>query len=128
MLQIAGLGEKKVSFLAKSEAQEIYKELVIAFPKLSTAGGFELMRVAEGGSKQLNVIAAPESGYTVSYLKAVIHHAKIYTRPLQQALSLDPVKEEVTIMFFFFLTKNMKLYQNNFFPIRLLLNLQRKHA
>lgn len=98
-LQIAGLGEKKVSILAFSEAQEIYEELVVAFPKLSGAGGFELLRVPEGGSKQLDVIAAPESGYTVSYLKAVIHHAKIYIRPLQCDLSLDPVKEEVDIMY-----------------------------
>ena len=52
------------------------------------------MRVPEGGKKVLDVIASPESGYTVSYLKAVIHHAKIYVRPLQQGLSLDPVEQQ----------------------------------
>ena len=95
ILQIAGLGEKRISLFASSEAHEIYQELLVAFPKLSEAGGFELLRVPEGGGKQLDVIAAPESGYSVSYLKAVIHHAKIYIRPLQQDLSLDPIKEEV---------------------------------
>ena len=63
--------------------------------KLSEAGGFELLRVPEGGWKQLDVIAAPESGYTVSYLRAVVHHAKIYIRPMQRNLSLDTVKGEV---------------------------------
>ena len=28
-------------------------------------GGFELLRVPEGGGKQLDVIASPESGYSV---------------------------------------------------------------
>ena len=108
LLQIAGLGEKRVTILANSEAPEVYEELVVAFPKLSNAGGFELMRVPEGGSKQLEVIAAPETGYTVSYLKAVIHHAKIYIRPLQRDLCLEPVKETVrnTLRYWYVLILN----------------------
>ena len=94
-LQIAGLGEKKISFCAFGDAQDIYDELLFQFPKLSKAGGLELLRVPEGGGKQLDVIAAPDSGYTVSYLRAVVHHAKIFIRPMQRNLSLDPVKEEV---------------------------------
>ncbi len=84
LLQIAGLGEKKMVLLADSEAKEIYDELVTVFPKLAGAGGFELLRIPEGGSKQLDVIAAPESGYTIPYLKAVIpkyiygHYNKTY--------------------------------------------------
>ena len=53
------------------------------------------MRVPEGG-KQLDIIASPESGYTVSYLRAVVHHAKIYIRPMQKNLSLEPIKEPVS--------------------------------
>ena len=49
-----------------ADAQEIYEELAFQFPKLSQSGGFELLRVPEGG-KNLDVIA---SGYTVSYLRA----------------------------------------------------------
>ena len=94
-LQIAGLEEKKITFCSYSDAQEIYQELLYNFPKLSEAGGFELLRAAEGGVKQLDVIVAPDSGYSVSYLRAVVHHAKIYIRPMQRNLSLDPVKEEV---------------------------------
>ena len=91
LLQIAALGEKKISFCAFADAQDIYHELLFQFPKLSEAGGFELLRSPEGGGKQLDVIAAPESGYTVAYLRA---------RPMQRELCLDPVKEEVSMFIF----------------------------
>ena len=58
-------------------------------------GDLSSYRYLKAGGKQLDVIAAPDSGYTVSYLRAVVHHAKIYIRPMQRNLSLDPVKEEV---------------------------------
>ena len=85
-LQIAGLGEKKITLNAYAEAQDIYLQLSITFPKLSNAGGFELLRIPEGGGKVLDVIAAPESGYTVSYLRAVVHHAKILYQTTSIAL------------------------------------------
>ena len=94
-LQKAGLGEKNISFCAFGDAQDIYDELLFQFPKLCEAGGLELRRIPEGGGKELDVIAAPDSGYTVSYLRAVVHHAKIYIRLMQRNLSLDPVKEDV---------------------------------
>ena len=51
------------------------------------------------GGKQLDIIAAPDSGYTVAYLRAVVHHAKMYIRPMQRNLSLDPVKDEVGVCY-----------------------------
>ena len=78
--------------LADAGVSEIYSELSFHFSNLSTAGGFELMRTPEGGGKILDVIASPESGYNVPYLKAVVHQAKIYIQPLQQ----NPVLEEVS--------------------------------
>ena len=96
-LQMAGLGEKKITLTAFGDAQDIYHELLFQFPKLSQAGGFELLRTPEGGGRQLDVIAAPESGYTVTYLRAVVHNAKIYIRPMQRDLGLEPVKEEVSV-------------------------------
>ena len=95
-LQIAGLGEKKICLNAYSEAHDIYSELSFHFPKLCDAGGFELLRIPEGGGKLLDIIAAPDNGYSVSYLKAVVHHAKIYIRPLQRNLSVEPVTEEAS--------------------------------
>ena len=98
-LQLAGLGEKKVTLLADSDGQDIYSELCFQFPSLRDGGGFELLRVPEGG-KHLEVIVAPASGYTVPYLRAVVHHAKVFVRPMQQDLSLDPVQEEVILLNF----------------------------
>ncbi len=76
---------------------EIYQELSHHFPRLRDGGGFELMRVPECGGRQLDTIAAPECGYSVPYLKAVVHHAKIFIRPLQKDLCLDPIKHEVSL-------------------------------
>ena len=67
-----------------------YDELNYKFPKLCTSGGFELLRVPDGG-KRLDIIAAPETGYNIEYLRAVVHHAKFYIRPLQNDLSLNPI-------------------------------------
>ena len=68
---------------------EIYDELLFQYPKLKDSGGFELLRVREGGGKRLQVIACPPKGYTVSYLRAVVHHATVYIRPLQRDLCLE---------------------------------------
>ena len=56
------------------------------------------MRAQDGGSKLLNVIPVPPNGYTSSFLKKVVHCAKVYIRPLQKDLSLDPATDEVYIM------------------------------
>ena len=84
ILQTAGLGEKRIALDLHSEGWEIYEELQFNFPKLKEAGGFELLRVPECGGKSLQMVAMPETGYTVEYLKAVVHNAKIYLRPLQK--------------------------------------------
>ena len=59
-------------------------------------GGFELLRVMEGGGKSLEVIQMPEAGYTPEYLKAVIHHAKIFIQPLQKTLYVQPQNTAVS--------------------------------
>ena len=61
-LQIAGLGEKRITLSTYADAQENYDELVFQFSKLSTTGGFELLRVPEGG-KQLDIIASRVGRY-----------------------------------------------------------------
>ena len=86
LLKIAGLGEKKISLCAFADAQDIYHKLLFRFPKLSEAGGFELLKSPEGGGKHLDIIAAPESGYSVAYLRAVVHHTKIFIRPMKRSL------------------------------------------
>ena len=88
-LLLAGLGEKKITFDEYCNHQEINSELTFQYPKLADAGGFELLRVPEGGGKVLQEIAIPQSGYTIPYLRAVVHHAVVYIRPLQRHLSTN---------------------------------------
>ena len=95
-LQIAGLGEKKISLDIHADAHDVYEELMCQFPKLLDGGGFELLRINDrGAGKMLEVISAPDSGYSVLFLKAVMQQAKIFIRPLQKDLSCSPSKEEV---------------------------------
>ena len=95
-LKLAGLGERRFAVDAKANAQELYDELEFQFPKLKDGGGFELLRASEGGWKGLEVIDIPSGGYTCDYLKAVVHSAKLYIRPLQTNLSLEPCNPDVS--------------------------------
>jgi len=95
-LQLADLGEKRMSILIDSDSGSIYNELYFHFPKLKNGSGFEMLRVADHGSKSLQVLAAPTSGYTVPYLRAVVHGTKIYLRPLQRNLDSDLCSDEVS--------------------------------
>ncbi len=75
-LQAACLGEEK-------KAWEVL-QLEENFPKLSGCGGYEFLPCLEGGGKTLQRIAMPRNGYTLKYLRCVVHHAKIYIRPIQK--------------------------------------------
>jgi hypothetical protein len=90
---MAGLGEKKISMPECSDGYNIHSELTANFPKLKVSGGYDLLRLQEGGGKQLDIIACPQSGYSVSFLKAVIHCTKIFIRPLQKDLPLDVIDD-----------------------------------
>ena len=94
---MAGLGEESVSLDLLAEAWEINEELCFQFPKFKKAGVHELLRLFESGGKFLDVITMPKGGYTTSYLKAVVYHAKIYIRPLQWELNLCEVNDKVNL-------------------------------
>ena len=87
MLQLSGLGERKINFCLDADNQEIY-EILSTFPKLRGGGGFEMLRVSEGGGRVLRVIACPQNGYSVPYLSAVVHNAKVYRVPYKKILIL----------------------------------------
>ena len=95
-LKLAGLGEKIFKVNVASTAQEFRDQLQQEYPKLMDGGGFELLRIMEGGGKGLEDIQMPEAGYTPEYLKAVIHHAKIFVRPLQKNLDVQPQNTAVS--------------------------------
>ena len=73
------------------DSSDFYDSIIRAYPKLSSGGGFELLRSCDGNIKELAVIPPPSGGYTVSYLKSIMAQAKVYIRPLQRNLSLEVV-------------------------------------
>ena len=92
-LQLAGLGERRFSLFLYGGADEIHDELLQQYPKLAKAGGYELLRLNE--DREMNVIPVPSEGYTVEYLKGIVHAARIYIRPLQQSLEISPSQSKV---------------------------------
>ncbi|XP_030591509.1 uncharacterized protein LOC115784438 [Archocentrus centrarchus] len=98
-LQRAGLGERRICFRGDFHScEELTDCLYQNFPKLRTAGGYELLKSSGNTrSRQLSVIQCPNEGYSVQYLKepsTMIHHSIIYIRPLQCHLSLEPEETE----------------------------------
>ncbi len=85
-LLIAGLGEKHISLFYYGSADEMYEELVNIYPKLASGGGYELLR--QGAGRQLDAIPIPPGGYTVEYIKSIVHSAKVYIRPVQMSLDM----------------------------------------
>ena len=85
----AGLGLKQLQFFLHGDSSDFYAELSNAYPKLSSGGGFELLRTPNGNSKELVVIPPPSGGYTVSHLKSIMGQAKVYIRPMQRNLSME---------------------------------------
>lgn len=75
--------------------EELTNCLYQNFPKLRTAGGYELLKSSGNTrNRQLSVIQCPNEGYTVQYLKepsTMIHHCIIYIRPLQCNISMEQV-------------------------------------
>ena len=89
----AGIGKKHFSIYEDGDASDLHEQILKSFPPLAKAGGYELLRVGDqpGRRCDLEIIPVPPKGYTATYLKEVVRQAKVYIRPLQQNLSLDPL-------------------------------------
>ncbi len=88
----AGLGPKKMPFLDFGEPFEFHDELISAF--LRDAGGYELLRTQQHSTRELFVISPPSGGYTVEYLHHIVGQAKVFIRPIQKDLFLDPLVDD----------------------------------
>ena len=92
-LTLNGLGEKKLLFPCNGNAAQVQEVIIDAFPALQTAGGYEVLRTADGRSKALICIPTPVSGISVAFLKSVLGQAKgplqkdIFIRILNSRLS-----------------------------------------
>lgn len=98
LLKEAGLGEKVVTVPDMNNCN-LQKILVGVFPKLKSAGGFELMRCIQN-TRDLEVIPTRISG-CARLLKCQVGNGKIYIRPIQRNLSLeleeDNLESHVTV-------------------------------
>ena len=90
---MCGLGEKSITINKFADGQEIHDELLFGFPKLQKGGGYELLRIVDSATKELDIITAPAGGYSVEYLKAVTGSAKIFVRPLQTELDMEAAED-----------------------------------
>ena len=88
-LNLAGLGDKKISISLHGDEEETDYEFNRNYPKLAEGGGYELLRCSDKGSREVVVIDMPAVGYTPQYLQSVVSSAKIYIRPLQKDLDLS---------------------------------------
>ena len=94
-LQLSGLGEKRFAVFKFAVATELHDVLVLQFPPLAHAGGYEFLRCDSGGNGKLIVIESPAGGYTAEYLKGVVGGAKLYIRPLQKNISGEMKAKEL---------------------------------
>ena len=90
----AGLGLKEITFALHGGSSDFHEEIIKAFPKLKNGGGYELLRTSDGNNRLLLVIPPLPGGYTASYLKSIMAQSKVYIRPLQQDLSMEPDKSD----------------------------------
>ena len=109
-LKLAGLRERRFAIDVGDTSQELMYHLEAQFSKLIDGGGFELIRADEGGLKELHPIEIPGGGYTCEYLKAVVHSAKVYKKPLQADLNMDSCSPEVM----FKMHMRLRLYNSLF--------------
>lgn len=94
-LQKAGLGRKRISFHKNADASKVKTSLENTFPKLALSGGFELLR-SSATPRDLEVIAPPNSGYSVPFLRdsSGLGQAIAYIRPVQKDLDTTPLVQE----------------------------------
>ena len=84
----AGLGKKTLA-VYYGDTEDLHKSIIDAFPQLSDAGGYELLRLSEVNRRSLELIPVPPSGYSAEYHKECVHQAMVYVRPIQRNLCED---------------------------------------
>lgn len=97
-LFLGGLGEKKIALPVDGEFPRLHALLVDSFPRLSDAGGFELM-YTEPGKRDLHLIPTGPQGNTVAYISQFIGQGRVYIRPIQCNIDItaDQVHTDPTV-------------------------------
>ena len=88
----AGLGEKEIEIAdVDCSHQAFHEQLVEAFPKLASSGGFELLRCV-ANSRLLEPISS-SIAISPKLLKSVIGKGRLFIRPIQRNLDVDTCEE-----------------------------------
>ena len=87
-LSAAGLGEKRVQIGLSASATHLNDKLLLVFPKLHQAGGYELLRCLHN-SRSLCQLQPPPGGFTPVYLRSEVGNARLYIRPARYDLSIE---------------------------------------
>ena len=89
----AGLGAKNIVIPDVSCSRDEFWEIIISnYPKLLGCGGFELLRCV-ANSRQLELISCNAS-QSPKLLKAIIGNGRVFIRPIQKDLDLDPIVDK----------------------------------
>lgn len=101
VLENAGLGYRKIVFNVEDKEEKVYRALTssdkdgdesgltVGYPKLKGCGGFELLRCVPNCK-----LLEPISGcMDVENLKRSVGQGKLYIRPIQNSLSILPLKD-----------------------------------
>lgn len=84
-----GLGLRDVVFRGDGDAEHIHQTLLGTFPILAECGGYSLLRLGENSHTMVEI----DGPLSVSYLKDILNHAKLYVRPLQKDITEDDMKD-----------------------------------
>jgi hypothetical protein len=105
-LQNAELGRKKVVFESKDSAMGVIKKLEEVYPKLKSGGCFDILRSGGPSPRNLMLINAPVTGYSVKFLRdeSGLGQAIAYIRPLQRNLDTSPLEESVRLSILIYVT------------------------
>lgn len=90
-LSAAGLGEKRISIGLRASSNQLRDKLLLEFPKLQHAGGYDLLRCLPN-SRTLSRLKPPPEGFTPESLRSEVGAARIYIRPLQRELPLHDIE------------------------------------
>ena len=93
LLEEAGLGQKLIRVPDLDCGPEAFSKLLLAaYPRLHLGGGFEPLR-CKAQSRELLLIS-PRISNNPRLLKRRVANGKVYIRPIQRDLSLEPEEED----------------------------------
>ena len=94
LLEAAGFGEKKVVISdVECSTSEFHDQLVESYPKLAIGGGFEFPRCIPN-TRDLELIPF-ETASVPRLLKQRVGNGRLYIRPIQKDLPMDPAQLEL---------------------------------